>query len=72
MDFAAVLDDVDMTAERTKGTISKALGKVEEGLGTLTGDKKLQARGKVKQVQGAAQKGLGDIQDAVRRPRNKP
>ena len=61
-----------MTAERTKGTISKALGKVEEGLGTLTGDKKLQARGKVKQVQGAAQKGLGDIQNAVRRPRNKP
>jgi len=61
-----------MATEHTKGALSKAQGKIEEGLGTLTGDKKQQARGKVKQVQGAAQKGLGDIQDAVRRPTNKP
>ena len=36
----------DMTDEHVKGAISKALGKVEEGLGKLTGDKKRQARGK--------------------------
>jgi uncharacterized protein YjbJ (UPF0337 family) len=54
-----------MTAERTKGAISKAVGKAEEGLGKLTGDRKQQTRGKVRQVQGVAQKGLGDVQDAI-------
>jgi uncharacterized protein YjbJ (UPF0337 family) len=39
-----------MPAEHTKGAISKALAKVEEGLGKLTGNKNWQARGKVKQV----------------------
>jgi len=55
----------DMTDEHTKGAVTKALGKVEEGLGTLTGDKETQAHGRAKQVQGDAQKGLGDIQDAI-------
>ena len=61
-----------MIEERAKGAISKTLGKVEEGLGTLTGDKKLQARGKIKQVQGAAQVGLGNVQQAVRDVQGKP
>jgi uncharacterized protein YjbJ (UPF0337 family) len=56
-----------MTDEHVKGALSKAQGKVEEGLGKLTGDKKQQARGKVRQVKGAAQQGLGDVQDALRR-----
>ena len=62
---------IDMSDEHTKGAISTAEGKVEEGLGTLTGDKEAQAHGKAKQVQGAAQKGLGDLQDAIREPRDK-
>jgi uncharacterized protein YjbJ (UPF0337 family) len=61
-----------MTTEHAKGALSKAHGKIEEGLGTLTGDKKQQARGKVRQVQGEAQRGLGDIQDAVRKLSDKP
>ena len=61
-----------MTDEHIKGAISKAEGKVEEGLGKLTGNRRQQAHGKVKQVQGDAQKGLGDIQDAVRGPQDKP
>ena len=60
-----------MTDEHVKGALSKAQGKVEEGLGKLTGDKKQQARGKVRQVQGAAQQGLGDVQDALRRHKGK-
>ncbi len=61
-----------MTDEHTKGAISKVQGKVEELLGTLTGDKAKQAHGKAKQVQGDTQKGLGDVQDAVRGPKDKP
>ena len=57
-----------MTNEHTKGTISEAQGKVEEGLGTLTGDQRQQVTGKARQVKGAAQKTLGDVQDAVRKP----
>ena len=60
-----------MTDQHTKGAISKAEGKVEEGLGRLTGDKEEQVHGQAKQVQGTAQKGLGDIQDAVRKPKPK-
>jgi uncharacterized protein YjbJ (UPF0337 family) len=61
-----------VTDEHVKGTLSKAQGKVEEGLGKVTGNKQEQARGKGRQVQGNAQKGLGDIQDAVRKPKNRP
>jgi uncharacterized protein YjbJ (UPF0337 family) len=62
---------IDMSDEHTRGAISTVQGKVEEGLGRLTGDKEAQAHGKAKQVQGAAQKGLGDVQDAVRGPKDK-
>jgi uncharacterized protein YjbJ (UPF0337 family) len=57
-----------MTDLRAKGTINKAEGQVEEGLGKLTGDRHEEAKGKVKQVQGSAQQGVADIQDAGRRP----
>ena len=56
-----------MTDEHTKGAISKAKGKVEEVAGKLTGNRRQEAKGKARQVQGAAQQGLGDIGDAVRR-----
>jgi CsbD-like. len=60
-----------MTDERVKGTLKKTQGKVEEGLGKVTGNKEEQVRGKARQVQGSAQEGLGDIQNAVRKPSNK-
>jgi len=37
----------------------------------LTGNKEQELHGKVKQVQGAGQEGLGDIQDAVRELQDK-
>ena len=61
-----------MRDEHVKGTLSKARGKGEEGLGKVTGNKQEQGRSKARQVQGNAQHGLGDIQDAVRKPKNKP
>ena len=56
-----------MTGERTKGTANKVTGKVEEGLGKLTGDRSQQAKGKAKQIHGSAQQGLANAQDAVRK-----
>jgi len=61
-----------MSDEHVKGTLSKTQGKVEEGLGKVTGNKQEQVRGKGRQVQGSAQKGLGDVQGAIRKPKNKP
>lgn len=54
-----------MTDQHTKGAISRAQGKVEEGLGKLTGDRQQQVQGMARQVQGDAQGLLGDVQDAV-------
>jgi uncharacterized protein YjbJ (UPF0337 family) len=56
-----------MTDQHTKGAISSAKGSVEEGVGKLTGSRKLQAKGKAHQIQGKAQQGLGRVQDAVRK-----
>jgi len=60
-----------MTNEHTKGAISKVRGTIEEAVGKVTGDRRGQARGKVRQVQGELQEGLGDIQDAARKARQK-
>jgi len=56
-----------MTDQHVKGAISSAKGTVNEGVGKLTGDKKLETKGKVQKVQGKAQEGVADVQDAVRR-----
>ncbi len=80
LDRMQVHDDVGTPGRRTaamadehvKGTLNQARGKVEEGLGKVTGNKKEQVRGKARQVQGSAQKGLGDVQDAVRNPKDRP
>jgi uncharacterized protein YjbJ (UPF0337 family) len=60
----------DMSGEHTKGTISKAEGTVEKRLGRLTGDKERPAHGRAGQVRGSTPKGLGNVQDAIRRPKN--
>jgi len=55
-----------MTDQHVKGAISTVKGTVNEGVGGLTGDTKLEAKGKVQKVQGKVQGKLGDVQDAVR------
>jgi uncharacterized protein YjbJ (UPF0337 family) len=57
-----------MTDLHAKGATNKAKGQVEEGLGKLTGDRREEAKGKVKQVKGSAQESVADIQDVDRRP----
>ena len=51
-----------MTDQHVKGAVSTVKGTVNEGVGKLTGDKKLEAKGKVQKVQGKAQDVLGDVE----------
>jgi uncharacterized protein YjbJ (UPF0337 family) len=60
-----------MTDLHAKGTTNKAKGQIEEGLGKLTGDRREEAKGKVKQVEGSAQQSVADIQNAGRNPSNR-
>ena len=49
------------TKDKIKGEIDTIKGKVEEGLGKLTGNRDLEAEGKDDQLKGAARKKLGEI-----------
>jgi uncharacterized protein YjbJ (UPF0337 family) len=55
-----------MSDQHVNGAVSSAKGIVKEGGGKLTGDRRLETKGKVQQVQGKAQSGLGDVEDALR------
>jgi uncharacterized protein YjbJ (UPF0337 family) len=44
-----------MNGDRIEGAAKNAGGKIEEGLGRVTGDVKSQVEGKIKQAAGAAQ-----------------
>jgi uncharacterized protein YjbJ (UPF0337 family) len=56
-----------MDREHVKGAADKAKGAIEDAAGKLTGDKKLQAEGKLDKAKGAAHNAAGDIKDAVRK-----
>jgi uncharacterized protein YjbJ (UPF0337 family) len=60
-----------MTDLRAKGAANKVTGGVQEGLGKLTGDRREEVKGKLKQAEGSAQQGLGDIKDASRQASNR-
>ena len=55
-----------MDREHIKGVADKAKGAIKEGAGKLTGDKQLEADGKLDKAKGAAHNVAGDIKDAVR------
>jgi len=54
-----------MTDDRIAGTARNFGGKVQEGFGALTGDKKTEAQGKVNQAVGSAQDLYGQAVDAA-------
>ena len=55
-----------MDHEHVKGAADKAKGAIKEGAGKLTGDKDLQAEGKMDKAKGAAHNAAGDVKDAAR------
>ena len=55
-----------MNEDRISGTARNVGGKIEEGVGRLTGDAKTQIQGKLDQAAGAAQDLYGQTADAAR------
>ena len=55
-----------MDREHFKGTAEKTKGAIKEAAGRLTGDEKLRAEGKADKAKGAAHKAAGDVKEAVR------
>jgi uncharacterized protein YjbJ (UPF0337 family) len=53
-----------MDKEHVKGAADKAVGKTKEVAGQVTGNKKLEAQGKVDRVKGAVHNAAGDAKDA--------
>ena len=55
-----------MDREHVKGFADKAKGTIKEGAGKLTGDKELEAEGKIDKAKGSAHEVAGDVKDAAR------
>ncbi len=52
--------------DRVAGSAEQAKGSVKEGIGSLTGDTKLQAEGRADKVEGKVQNTVGGIKDSLR------
>jgi uncharacterized protein YjbJ (UPF0337 family) len=55
-----------MDREHVKGAADKAKGAIKEGAGKLTGDKDMEAEGKLDKAKGSAHNVAGDVKDAAR------
>lgn len=55
-----------MDREHVKGTADKAKGAIKDAAGKVTGNKKLQAKGKLDKAKGSAHKAAGDVKDKAR------
>ena len=55
-----------MNKDQVKGTLKDAAGKVQETAGKVIGSHEHQHKGIEKQVEGKAQKAVGDIKEVVR------
>jgi uncharacterized protein YjbJ (UPF0337 family) len=56
-----------MDKEHMKSAADKASGAVKQGVGKATGDKTLEAEGKIDKVKGEAREFAGDAKEAVKR-----
>lgn len=56
-----------MDKEHVKGAADKAKGAIKEAAGKVIGDKKLQSEGKVDKVKGEVHKAVGDAKDALKK-----
>jgi uncharacterized protein YjbJ (UPF0337 family) len=54
-----------MDENRVEGTVRKAAGKVQEGVGRLTGDAEIPAKGMANEIRGSAQDLYGQVQDSA-------
>jgi uncharacterized protein YjbJ (UPF0337 family) len=56
-----------MDKEHIKGAADKAKGAIKDAAGKVTGDKELQAEGKMDKAKGAVHSAVGDAKDAVKK-----
>jgi uncharacterized protein YjbJ (UPF0337 family) len=56
-----------MDREHVKGAADKAKGAIKDAAGKVTGDKELQTEGKLDKAKGSVHDALGDVKDAVRK-----
>jgi uncharacterized protein YjbJ (UPF0337 family) len=62
---------MDINKDQVKGRLKEAEGKINEVAGKVTGDKKLEVKGKVQTIGGEAQAKLGDVRQDVKASLNK-
>jgi uncharacterized protein YjbJ (UPF0337 family) len=55
-----------MNKDQVKGTIKDAAGKVQESAGKAIGSHEQQRKGLTKQVEGQAQKAVGNLKEVVK------
>jgi uncharacterized protein YjbJ (UPF0337 family) len=55
-----------MDREHVKGAADKAKGAIKDAAGKVTGDKELQAEGKLDKAKGSAHNAVGDVKDFLR------
>ena len=54
------------TTDKIKGLANEAVGNIKQGVGSVTGNEKLQAEGKAQALKGEAQKTVGDAKDGIK------
>ena len=52
--------------DKIKGLANEAVGNIKQGIGSATGNEKLQAEGKAQELKGEAQKTVGDAKDGIK------
>ena len=55
-----------MDKEHVKGTTDKVKGSVKDMVGSVTGNKQMQAEGKLDKARGTARQKVGDVKEKVR------
>ena len=55
-----------MDSDRIIGAGKQTAGEVQEGIGSLIGDNRTQARGQMNQTKGKAQNQIGQLEDYIR------
>lgn len=56
-----------MDKEHIKGAADKVSGAAKEAAGKVTGNKKLEAEGKIDKAKGEAREFIGDVKDAAKK-----
>ncbi|HRE44118.1 MAG TPA: CsbD family protein [Terricaulis sp.] len=56
-----------MDKEHVKGAADKVSGAAKEAAGKMTGNKKLEAEGKIDKAKGEAREFIGDVKDAAKK-----